>query len=171
MKSDSKTEYERPEEKLWAEMGIDLNDWRPRPKEKKSKLAVWIIVSLVLIALILGFVLMGRFSNKNISETNENSDQNTTITQEIVVGDYADTVEIETLKQEADVLFGEQIQAYFLDEPNKDEKIEEFENKMNQIMLATHQYYVLEGNGGWETADSSFVDFLKNLILHYKKLF
>jgi len=111
----------------------------------------------------LGFVMMGYFSSKGEVETVENSNQNTTITQEIVVGDYEDTDEITSLKQEAGVLFGEQIQAYFLDDPNKDEKIEEFENKMNQIMVATRQHYVLENNGGWETADSSFVDFLRNL--------
>jgi flagellar basal body-associated protein FliL len=163
MEKGSRIKDELVEDALVEDLNIEDNSWKPRPKEKKSKLAVWIVVIIILVALILGFVMMGYFSSNGKVETVENSNQSTTITQEIVVGDYEDTDEIKTLKQEASVLFGEQIQAYFLDDPNKDEKIEEFENKMNQVMVATHQYYLLENNGGWEIADSSFVDFLRNL--------
>ena len=154
----------RIEDALVEDTSSPVNSWKPRPTEKKSKSTLWILISIVvLVVLVACFIWFGYNHNKDNQGKVNDTNHDTAITQEIIVGDYADTDEIISLKQDANILFGEQIQAYFLDDPNKDEKIEEFETKMNQIMEATHSYYVVEKNGGWEVADSSFVDFLKNL--------
>ncbi|MDD4028713.1 MAG: hypothetical protein PHI40_01795 [Caldisericia bacterium] len=152
---------------------LDISEsgsWRPRPKTKKSTSTKFVSIVVVCI-IVLGLLSYYVYSQTNFfsSIAPDNPSQQTEEegmveeSQPIVVGEYSDSAELTALKEEAFTLFGEQIQAYFYQDPEVETKINEFEEKLNEIVQKTYDYYVAENNGGWSNAENSFIDFLQNL--------
>ena len=135
-------------------------DWKPRPKTKKPAIGIWILVIIVIVAM-LSIYLFWNFTAADFSDNN--SSQTIQKTSQITVGPYKDSDELIALKEEADILFVEQIKAILFNDPDKDNKMNDFDSKLNQVIEVTWQYYVLDGNGGWKEADNSFTDFLQNM--------
>lgn len=166
----------KQDEKLNESSELRNNDisesgsWRPRPNTKTkfnvSKIISVVVVCIIVLGLISYYFLpgapfFGLHSSNQVATPTEGA-----IEKEeppIVVGEYNDSNEIKILKQEALALFGEQIQAYFFQDPEVETKINDFENKMNEIVQAIYEYYVTNKNGGWEKAEFSFIDFLQKL--------
>jgi len=143
--------------------------WTPRPKSKTKsnipKIISIVVVCIVVVGLISYYFLPGApfFGSHSLNQEATPIDNSIGEESPIVVGEYDDPKEITALKEEAMTLFGEQIQAYFYQDPEVETKINDFESKMNEIVQATHEYYVIQGNGGWEKAEFSFIYFLQKL--------
>jgi len=58
--------------------------------------------------------------------------------------------------------FTEQIQAYFAESPDKQEKIDAFEASVNNMMKAYYEEYKAKGEAGLEQARKELTDFFTN---------
>ncbi len=58
--------------------------------------------------------------------------------------------------------FTEQIQAYFAESPDKQEKIDAFEASVNNMMKAYYEEYKAKGEAGIEQARKELTDFFTN---------
>jgi hypothetical protein len=147
---------------------IESGSWKPRPKTKKSiatKFFSIVVVCIIVVGMLSYYIYSHTGFFSSFVQKNQSQQTEVVLDEEepIVVGDYSDPSSINALKEEAYNLFGEQIQAYFFQDPEVETKINNFEEKLNEIVQETYEYYVVNENGGWEEAENSFIDFLQNL--------
>ncbi len=119
---------------------------KPQPAKKKKTILVWI--GIVFLVIVLAFVSFSFFSNSN-----------PTVSRQLPASENEEIAQLRLLLEDA---FIDQVQAYFMEAPDKEEKVQIYEDLMTLLGQAYYRYYVTEGNGTLTDAQAAMRIYVLN---------